>query len=178
LVSLLEERICQCPTERLAGPSYKRGPPKGYINAIEQRWQQVESLLGVIISCPDPRTQAIVVELRKDELASGIITRVEAGPFVSYLKKKKRRSGKWDERLGIGTIEPTESRRRDHEGKPVRRYPPGEGCLAHPRHRTHAQTVARLARNSVVHSRSNQSVIVGRELIFFYRHEPIEDPDS
>jgi hypothetical protein len=65
------------------GPSYKRGPPKGYIHAIEQRWHQVESLLGAIVACQDPRTQAIVSELKKDDLARGILDRVDAGPFVS-----------------------------------------------------------------------------------------------
>jgi hypothetical protein len=42
------------------GPSFKRGPPKGYIRAIESRWHQVESLLGAILQCPDPRVQSIV----------------------------------------------------------------------------------------------------------------------
>jgi hypothetical protein len=65
------------------GPSYKRGPPKGYIHAIEQRWHQVESLLGAIVACQDPRTQAIVSELKMDDLARGILDRVDAGPFVS-----------------------------------------------------------------------------------------------
>ena len=41
-------RLC-----RLLGPSFKRGPPKGYIHAIEQRWHQVESVLGAILASPD-----------------------------------------------------------------------------------------------------------------------------
>ncbi|KAF8640616.1 hypothetical protein AX17_000277 [Amanita inopinata Kibby_2008] len=65
------------------GPSYKRGPPKGYIHAIEQRWHQVESLLGAILQCPDLRVQRIVAELRQDELAREIINRVDMGPYVS-----------------------------------------------------------------------------------------------
>jgi hypothetical protein len=65
------------------GPIHKPGPPPGYIHAIEQRLRQVESLLGAIMACPDPRTQAIVTELRKDDLASAILDRVDAGPFVS-----------------------------------------------------------------------------------------------
>ncbi|KAJ7070780.1 fungal-specific transcription factor domain-containing protein [Mycena amicta] len=42
------------------GPSYKRGPPKGYIHAIESRWHQVESLLGALLQCPDSRVQGII----------------------------------------------------------------------------------------------------------------------
>ncbi|RDB29501.1 Nitrogen assimilation transcription factor nit-4 [Hypsizygus marmoreus] len=63
------------------GPSYKRGPPKGYIHAIEQRWHQVESLLGAIVQCPDPRVQQIVSDLRQDDLAREIIRRVDNGPY-------------------------------------------------------------------------------------------------
>ncbi|KAJ4485754.1 fungal-specific transcription factor domain-containing protein [Lentinula aciculospora] len=63
------------------GPSYKRGPPKGYIHAIEQRWHQVESLLGVILQCTDPRVQGVVADLRQDELACEILNRVDMGPY-------------------------------------------------------------------------------------------------
>ena len=66
----------------LKGPSYKRGPPKGYIHAIEQRWHQVESLLGAILQCPDPRVQNIVYDLRQDDLAREILGRVDSGPYV------------------------------------------------------------------------------------------------
>ncbi|TFY53230.1 hypothetical protein EVG20_g10211 [Dentipellis fragilis] len=63
------------------GPSHKRGPPKGYIHAIEQRWHQVESVLGAILSSPDPQVQLLIQNLRKDELARDIISRVDLGPF-------------------------------------------------------------------------------------------------
>ncbi|KAJ7459181.1 fungal-specific transcription factor domain-containing protein [Mycena galericulata] len=63
------------------GPSYKRGPPKGYIHAIESRWHQVESLLGAILQCPDPRVQSIVSDLKTDELAREILGRVDMGPY-------------------------------------------------------------------------------------------------
>jgi hypothetical protein len=65
------------------GPSYKRGPPKGYIHAIEQRWHQVESLLGAILQCPDARVQEFVGDLKQDGLAREIIDRVDMGPYVS-----------------------------------------------------------------------------------------------
>jgi hypothetical protein len=66
----------------IAGPSYKRGPPKGYIHAIEQRWHQVEALIGAILQCPDERVRSIVVELKQDDLAREILARVDSGPYV------------------------------------------------------------------------------------------------
>lgn len=64
------------------GPSYKRGPPKGYIHAIEQRWHQVESVLGAILASPSPEVKNLIQNLRKDNLANDILTRVDVGPFV------------------------------------------------------------------------------------------------
>ncbi|EIN11641.1 hypothetical protein PUNSTDRAFT_131800 [Punctularia strigosozonata HHB-11173 SS5] len=63
------------------GPGYKRGPPKGYIHAIEQRWHHVESILGAILASPDPRAQGLISDLRRDDLAREILNRVDAGPF-------------------------------------------------------------------------------------------------
>lgn len=63
------------------GPSYKRGPPKGYIRAIEQRWHQVEALLGAILQCSDPQVQNIVSTLREDDLSREILHRVDNGPY-------------------------------------------------------------------------------------------------
>lgn len=63
------------------GPSYKRGPPKGYIHAIEQRWHQVEALFGAILQCPDTRVQTLIEELKQDDLAREIINRVDMGPY-------------------------------------------------------------------------------------------------
>ena len=68
-----------------AGPSYKRGPPKGYINAIEQRMQHFEALLGVMMQTSDPRALGLIADLRQDELARSIINRVDAGRFVRFL---------------------------------------------------------------------------------------------
>ena len=61
------------------GPSFKRGPPKGYIHAIEQRWHQVECLLGTIMAAP--QAEGIISELRGDPFARTILDRVEAGPY-------------------------------------------------------------------------------------------------
>ncbi|OCH94538.1 hypothetical protein OBBRIDRAFT_125227 [Obba rivulosa] len=64
-----------------AGPSHKRGPPKGYILALERRLHQVEALLGTIIASEDPRARGILHGLSHDQLASQIIHRVNIGPF-------------------------------------------------------------------------------------------------
>ncbi|KAJ8454826.1 hypothetical protein ONZ51_g12801 [Trametes cubensis] len=61
------------------GPSFKRGPPKGYIHSIEQRWHQVECILATIME--SPRAQDIVNDLRGDSFASAILDRVQAGPY-------------------------------------------------------------------------------------------------
>ncbi|KAG6878126.1 hypothetical protein C0993_011840 [Termitomyces sp. T159_Od127] len=76
-----DSSVCKSCALVGTGPSYKRGPPKGYIHAIEQRWHQVESLLGAIIQCPDPRVQSLVSDLKQDSLAEEIIRRVDNGPY-------------------------------------------------------------------------------------------------
>ncbi|KAI0652011.1 fungal-specific transcription factor domain-containing protein [Trametes meyenii] len=61
------------------GPSFKRGPPKGYIHSIEQRWHQVECILATIME--SPRAQDIVHDLRGDPFANSILDRVQTGPY-------------------------------------------------------------------------------------------------
>ncbi|THG95819.1 hypothetical protein EW026_g5896 [Hermanssonia centrifuga] len=63
------------------GPSHKRGPPKGYILALERRLHQVEALLGTIIGADDMRARSLVEDLSRDQLAAHIIRRVKVGPF-------------------------------------------------------------------------------------------------
>ncbi|KAI0094285.1 fungal-specific transcription factor domain-containing protein [Irpex rosettiformis] len=63
------------------GPSFKRGPPKGYIHAIEQRWHQVECVLATVMSLP--RAQDIISDLRVDPFARDILDRVASGPYGS-----------------------------------------------------------------------------------------------
>ncbi|KAL0091889.1 Zn(2)-C6 fungal-specific transcription factor [Phycomyces blakesleeanus] len=54
----------------------KRGPPKGYIEAIEGRLHRLEALLGSIIQEDDPRSQAILAELNAPlETAYGELVR-------------------------------------------------------------------------------------------------------
>ncbi|EJD03824.1 uncharacterized protein FOMMEDRAFT_19176, partial [Fomitiporia mediterranea MF3/22] len=68
------------------GPSYKRGPPKGYISAIEQRLHQVEAVLGAIINANDPRSQEVISALKTDDIAKEIIDRVDHGPYGSVAR--------------------------------------------------------------------------------------------
>lgn len=91
------------------GPSFKRGPPKGYINAIEQRLHQVEAIFGVLVSSRDERTQSVINDLRKDPMASEIISRVDVGPYGSDRRTpstdvsdntRDKGDGKGDQRLG------------------------------------------------------------------------------
>ena len=77
----LSSYLIQINLSPAQGPSYKRGPPKGYIHAIELRLRQVESILGTIIGSRDDRSQSLVAALKKDDLAREIISRVDTGPF-------------------------------------------------------------------------------------------------
>ncbi|RPD78524.1 hypothetical protein L226DRAFT_503037 [Lentinus tigrinus ALCF2SS1-7] len=70
-------------------PSFRRGPPKGYIQALEHRLHQVESVLAAIMSSTDPRAQSIVDELHQDELAAYILHSVDAGPFGRTGREKR-----------------------------------------------------------------------------------------
>ena len=63
------------------GPSRKRGPPKGYIDAIESRLHQMEALVGTLLSSGDPRARSIIEDLTGDPLAHDILARVDESPF-------------------------------------------------------------------------------------------------
>ncbi|TDL26037.1 hypothetical protein BD410DRAFT_562461 [Rickenella mellea] len=52
-----------------------------YIQAIEKRLHQVESVLGTIIGSTDYRARELIADLRMDDLAGKIISRVDSGPF-------------------------------------------------------------------------------------------------
>ncbi|PFH48929.1 hypothetical protein AMATHDRAFT_195711 [Amanita thiersii Skay4041] len=73
------------------GPSRKRGPPKGYIDAIEARLHQTEALLGIMLSSSDGRAKSLLRDLAKDPLAKEIINRVDNSPYG--VKGRKRDSG-------------------------------------------------------------------------------------
>ncbi|KAG6888743.1 hypothetical protein C0992_007586 [Termitomyces sp. T32_za158] len=70
------------------GPSRKRGPPKGYIDAIEARLHQTEALLGIIMSTNDVRAQSLLRDIGKDPFAKEIINRVDNSPYG--VKGRKR----------------------------------------------------------------------------------------
>ncbi|GAA5936055.1 uncharacterized protein JCM15063_002694 [Sporobolomyces koalae] len=53
----------------------KRGPPKGYIEAIESRLHRMEALLGGILQNDDPRAQALLGELIGDEDSRDMLAR-------------------------------------------------------------------------------------------------------
>ncbi|KAI0640400.1 fungal-specific transcription factor domain-containing protein [Trametes meyenii] len=63
------------------GPSRKRGPPKGYIDAIEARLHQTEALIGILLSSKDSRAKSVLEDLAEDPLAKEIITRVDNSPY-------------------------------------------------------------------------------------------------
>ncbi|KAI6002044.1 fungal-specific transcription factor domain-containing protein [Pisolithus albus] len=82
------------------GPSRKRGPPKGYIDAIEARLHQTEALLGILLALEADRSERgscrseqddgaekdgsltnVLAALRKDTLAREILNRVDMTPY-------------------------------------------------------------------------------------------------
>ncbi|KAF8512680.1 fungal-specific transcription factor domain-containing protein [Hysterangium stoloniferum] len=63
------------------GPSRKRGPPKGYIDAIESRLHHMEALLGTLMSSHDSRIRSVVRDLSEDPLVREILDRVDESPF-------------------------------------------------------------------------------------------------
>ncbi|EPQ51953.1 hypothetical protein GLOTRDRAFT_65551 [Gloeophyllum trabeum ATCC 11539] len=71
------------------GPSRKRGPPKGYIDAIEARLHQTEALVGILLSSTDSRARTLLDDLSSDPLAKEIINRVDNSPYGT----KGRRRG-------------------------------------------------------------------------------------
>ncbi|KIM41432.1 hypothetical protein M413DRAFT_18957 [Hebeloma cylindrosporum] len=73
------------------GPSRKRGPPKGYIDAIEARLHQTEALLGIMLATKDARAQSLLRDIGKDPLAKEIIARVDNSAYG--VKGRKRDGG-------------------------------------------------------------------------------------
>ncbi|KAH9941542.1 fungal-specific transcription factor domain-containing protein [Amylocystis lapponica] len=63
------------------GPSRKRGPPKGYIDAIEARLHQTEALIGILLASNDSRARSVLEDLSEDPLAKDIINRVDNSPY-------------------------------------------------------------------------------------------------
>lgn len=63
------------------GPSRKRGPPKGYIDAIEARLHQTEALIGILLGSKDSRARSVLEDISEDPLAKEIINRVDNSPY-------------------------------------------------------------------------------------------------
>ncbi|KAK7062806.1 hypothetical protein VNI00_000299 [Paramarasmius palmivorus] len=74
------------------GPSRKRGPPKGYIDAIEARLHQMEALIGIMLLSGDDRATTLLEDISQDPLAKAIINRVDNSPYG--VKGRGRESGK------------------------------------------------------------------------------------
>ncbi|KDQ59891.1 hypothetical protein JAAARDRAFT_56822 [Jaapia argillacea MUCL 33604] len=64
-------------------PLHKRGPPKGYVKALERRLQEVEGLLRAIIGSQDVGAQSLIADLRRDPTKLQVIEMIEQGPFGS-----------------------------------------------------------------------------------------------
>ena len=58
------------------GPSRKRGPPKGYIDAIEARLHQTEALVGIMLATKDPRAKSLLDDMAKVSSSLFIIFRI------------------------------------------------------------------------------------------------------
>ena len=52
------------------GPSRKRGPPKGYIDAIEARLHQTEAIVGILLAADDIRARSLLDDLAEVGLSS------------------------------------------------------------------------------------------------------------
>ncbi|KAH9944687.1 fungal-specific transcription factor domain-containing protein [Amylocystis lapponica] len=72
-----------------SGPIFRRGPPKGYIQALEHRLHQMESVLAAIMSSQDVRAVGVITDLRNDNLAASILDRVDSGPFGPNGRKQR-----------------------------------------------------------------------------------------
>ncbi|KAI0340338.1 hypothetical protein BDW22DRAFT_1430945 [Trametopsis cervina] len=98
------------------GPSRKRGPPKGYIDAIEARLHQTEALVGIMLASKDSRAKSLLEDLSEDKLAKEIIDRVNNSP---YGHKGRKRGG-------------AASRPRPNSSEPRDDHAPPAAQSAHP----------------------------------------------
>jgi len=81
-----EDSACKkCESEGIEctwdAPIRRRGPPKGYLQLVEMRMHELEAVLGVLLSHPDPHHRQILSTLCQDAFANGVITNVANGPF-------------------------------------------------------------------------------------------------
>ncbi|KDE03870.1 hypothetical protein MVLG_05692 [Microbotryum lychnidis-dioicae p1A1 Lamole] len=89
------ENCLQASTEcTYNGASRKRGPPKGYIEAIESRLHRMEALLGGLLQNDDPRAQTLLGELIGDEEARDVLTNDLKAASTAAPGAKPRKSWK------------------------------------------------------------------------------------
>ncbi|KAF5369399.1 hypothetical protein D9758_002493 [Tetrapyrgos nigripes] len=69
------------------GPSRKRGPPKGYIDAIEARLHQTEALLGIVLASGDERADTLIRDLSQVRVSQIL----ERFPSLLFLRRKQQR---------------------------------------------------------------------------------------
>lgn len=98
------------------GPSRKRGPPKGYIDAIEARLHQTEALVGIMLATKDPRAHSLLEDLAKDPLAKEIINRVDNSPY-GVKGRKHENNGAVKSRPAGANSGSDSSTQRDSSGK-------------------------------------------------------------
>ncbi|TDL17280.1 hypothetical protein BD410DRAFT_730171 [Rickenella mellea] len=120
------ETCANCASFRISctylDPSYKRGPPKGYLTAVEKRLQQVESVLGTIVGSPDARAQGVVNDLRSDELAREIINRVDRGPFGPNGRNARQSGLTRESFLNAVYNESSQNSRTNRQSRAAREY--------------------------------------------------------
>ncbi|KAF9981278.1 hypothetical protein BGZ65_004129 [Modicella reniformis] len=75
-------------------PTKKRGPPKGYIEAIEARLYRMEGFLDGLIKDKDPRAEIVRAELdamaREAEMTGLQLRRSKAYEEINHVKTSKR----------------------------------------------------------------------------------------
>ncbi|ORY73251.1 fungal-specific transcription factor domain-domain-containing protein [Leucosporidium creatinivorum] len=76
------------------GASRKRGPPKGYIEAIESRLHRMEALLGGLLQNDDPRAATLLGELIGNEEARDVLTKDLRAASAAAPTTKPRKSWK------------------------------------------------------------------------------------
>ncbi|KAF8297788.1 hypothetical protein DL93DRAFT_759698 [Clavulina sp. PMI_390] len=91
------------------GPSRKRGPPKGYIDAIESRLHQLEAIIGAVLlaAATDTRASSLLSDLcNTDEMARTAIERVNQGPFGPLARRANALNALANDSKGPGRRQP------------------------------------------------------------------------
>ncbi|TFK46082.1 hypothetical protein OE88DRAFT_1050205 [Heliocybe sulcata] len=65
-----------------SGPVYRRGPPKGYTAALEQRSYRNECILSAIMQSSHPLARHLVALMAQDEFTRQTLQNVVTGPLV------------------------------------------------------------------------------------------------